>query len=253
MAQVTFLGVGDATDPNGGTTSVLYRGQQTLLVDCGPAIPSRVMQLLRDPDTLDAVWITHQHADHCFGLPNLLLTLRVAKRKKPLDILGGPGTAAAMSFLVELGYPRAFTADKCFPIRFHDLAPERTWALGQLRLASAPTRHNTDCFAVRIDDGHSCLCVSGDGKPTEAALRLYQAADLVAHECQTAKHQTAHHSCVDDLQSLVAMADARRVALVHYNWRERDAITARAGELLGPRAFMPQAGDVAELRAPIAG
>ena len=246
---MTFLGVGDATDPSGGTTSVLYRGKQTVLVDCGPAIPSRVNRLLPDPDALDAVWITHQHADHCFGLPNLLLTFRVAQRKKPLAILGGPGMATALNFLIELGYPRAFSADKCFPIRFADLEPEHTLALGELRLATAPTQHNADCFAVRIDDGERRLCVSGDGKLTAATLSLYRQADLVAHECQTAVHRQNHHSCLDDLQPLVTVAEVHRVALVHYNWRERDAIAERARQLLGPRAFMPQAGDTVPLGA----
>ncbi len=247
MAQLTFLGVGDATDPAGATTSVLFQGDRTLLVDCGPAIAFTAFRALAHPDALDAVWITHQHADHCFGLPSLLLMLRMAHRKKPLDVLGGPGSATALSALIELGYPRAFTADKCFPLQFTDIDPSQAMPWRGLTLATAQTQHNVSCHALRIDDGEYRVCISGDGKLTQATLELYREADLVVHECQYAERKQLNHSRIADLEGLFAQAKIRRLALVHCNAHERHAIAARAQTLFGARALMPQAGDTLRL------
>jgi ribonuclease Z len=244
LTQLTFLGVGDATDPAGATTSVLYQGERTLLVDCGPAIASTAIRALADPDALDAVWITHQHADHCFGLPTLLLTLRLSNRKKPLDVLGGPGSAAAMSSLIELGYPGAFAADRCYPIRFTEVSPDRVMDWHGLQLATAQTQHSLPCYALRIDDGQHRVCISGDGKVTEATLGLYRDADLVVHECQFAERERWDHSRVADLPVLFTEARTRQLALVHSSIRERQAIADKAQTLLGSRAFMPETGDI---------
>ena len=60
------------------------------LVDCGEATQH---QLLRTPfslASLAAIFITHVHGDHCFGLPGLLASATLAGRTKELRIVGPP-------------------------------------------------------------------------------------------------------------------------------------------------------------------
>ncbi len=247
MARLIFLGVGDAVHPTGGTTSLLYQGTQTWLIDCGPAIANLAFRALGHPDSLDAIWISHQHADHCFGLPTLLLMLRLARRTKPLDVLGGPGSAATLRGLLELGYPGAFRAGKCFPIHFRDVCPERTIRCGSIELSAARTQHGVPCHAMRLDDLGRAICFSGDGKVSNATVDLYRDADLVVHECQFAETANTNHCRVGDLEPLIATANVRQLALVHCGTQERAAIAERARALFGARAFIPEAGDALEL------
>src|SRR5512142_432107 len=111
----------------GGTTSVLYEGEQAWLIDCGPAIANVAYRALGDANALDAIWISHQHADHCFGLPTLLLMLRLARRSKALTIFGGPGLASIVRDVLELGYPGAFRPNKCFPIHVREIRPDHAF------------------------------------------------------------------------------------------------------------------------------
>jgi ribonuclease Z len=247
LARLTFLGVGDAVHPSGGTTSLLYRGSQTWLMDCGPAIASLVFRSLRHPNELDAIWVSHQHADHCFGIPTLLLMLRLARRTKPLDLLSGPGMASILRDLLETGYPGAFRPSKCFAIRFKEVRPEQPLALSGLKLSSARTQHTVACHALRIEDrGHS-FCFSGDGKVSNASLDLYRSADLVVHECQFAETANTNHCHLADLEPLVTAANVRQLALVHCNSHERAAIVERSRGLFGTRVFVPEAGDTFQL------
>lgn len=246
--RLHFLGVGDATCGDGPNVSVLYTGNLKLLVDCGPTVPQAFFRVLSDTNVLDAIWITHQHADHCFGLPTLLLGMRLAGRTKPLELLGGSGSATFLRQLLELGYPGSFRSRKCFPIAFTEVTPENSLERAGLRLTTARPRHRVTCHAIRVDEGPYSVCVSGDGKITAETLALYRDADLVVHECEWATRTSDEHSNVGDLRSLLDGAHASRVALVHCNAFERDEIAELANHLLGGRAWLARAGEVTTIK-----
>ena len=243
--------MGDAVDPSAASTSLLYQGTRTLLLDCGPAIVKVALRALGDPNELDAVWISHQHADHCFGLPTLLLMLRQARRSKTLELLGGPGSGAIIQQLLDIGYPGAFRAPKCFPIHFSEISPSQTLEFAGLRLSTAQTQHGVVCHALRIDAAGHCVCFSSDGKLNNATLALYREADLVVHECQSVECESINHCRLADLPSLFSVANVHQLALVHCSSHERAAVAERSRFLFGARAFMPEPGDSINLGRPI--
>ncbi len=244
LPQVTFLGVSDAGHVAGTNTAVLYSGRAVVLVDCGPTVPRQLIGTLGDPEALDAIWITHQHADHCFGLPTLLLSLRLAGRRKPLELLGGPGSSRLLRQLLELGYPGSFRPEKCFAIVFTELEPKSSIERFELKLSTARTQHRVACHSLRIEDNASSVCISGDGKVTPETLRLFRRADLVVHECQWAARVSADHSSVAELQPLFDEANISRLALVHCNNDDRSAIAEQAAKQFGERAWLPMDGEV---------
>ena len=85
---VTFLGVGEACDERLPNTSVLIQPQNketgSLLLDCGFTVPASFFAYNQDPEDLSAIWISHFHGDHFFGLPLLLLRLYEEGRRAPL-------------------------------------------------------------------------------------------------------------------------------------------------------------------------
>jgi phosphoribosyl 1,2-cyclic phosphate phosphodiesterase len=56
-------------------TSMLIRGQNTLLIDCGPDLQQQMTR--HNMERPDAVLITHEHADHFLGMDDLLAFRRV--------------------------------------------------------------------------------------------------------------------------------------------------------------------------------
>ena len=67
--QLTVLGCSPAsTNPGGASSSYLVEdGQTRLLLDCGSGSFGRLIQYL-DPATVDAIVISHMHADHTLDL-----------------------------------------------------------------------------------------------------------------------------------------------------------------------------------------
>ena len=243
MPRITFLGVGDATCAEAGNTSLLYAGRRSILIDCGPTVPQALGRAAPDPEALDAIWITHQHADHCFGLPTLLLTLRLAGRKKPLHLMGGPGSQSFVNALLDLGYPGSFRSDKCFPIVLSEIDVGRPFEFEGLSLTPARTQHRVVCHALRIDDGTKAICASGDGKLSPNTLELYRGADLVVHECQWATKVADDHSCGSDLRRLLDEAAVSRIAVVHCGNGERQAIAEQLARDMPELAWLPRAGE----------
>lgn len=84
----------------GGSVPAARRGLSALLVrldgdrllfDCGEGTQRQLMRSVGLPD-LDAVFLTHHHADHWLGLPGMLKTFDLRGREKPLDVFGPSGT-----------------------------------------------------------------------------------------------------------------------------------------------------------------
>ena len=77
---------------------LVRRGGDRLLFDCGEGTQRQLIRSVGLPD-LDAVFLTHHHADHWLGLPGMLKTFGMRDRSKPLDIFGPPGTARLLEQL----------------------------------------------------------------------------------------------------------------------------------------------------------
>src|SRR6187455_376027 len=95
--DVLFLGTaGSSPSPRRGLPAVLVRrGGDRLLFDCGEGTQR---QLLRSVGLLDlnAVFLSHHHADHWLGLPGMLKSFELRDRDAPLTVYGPPGTEELM-------------------------------------------------------------------------------------------------------------------------------------------------------------
>jgi ribonuclease Z len=59
-----------------------------LLIDCGEGTQHRILHTTLSLRSLRAVFITHLHGDHCYGLPGLLASAGMLNRTEPLFIVG---------------------------------------------------------------------------------------------------------------------------------------------------------------------
>lgn len=251
-AQLVFVGTGEALDPTLPNTSLLVRGPQTLLLDCGYAVPHALWKLSRDVDLLDAVWISHVHADHAFGLPALLLWMRLGGRTRPLTLLCGPGRAADLQQVLELGYPGSFAPSKCYPIEWRELESGPAHRFGDWELQVAASRHSVPNHALRLEAaGLRSLVYSGDGGPTPQTEELCEGASLLVHECFFAAAPgsgpdsgPSKHGDLDGCLALARRAGVDTLALLHF------AAEAKRELLLAAREQANRLGHLFELLLP---
>ena len=87
--QVYFLGTAGAlpTTQRNPPCIMIRRGSDTLLFDCGEGAQQQMMRA-RCGFTVNAIFVTHWHADHFLGIFGLVQTLSFNGRTDPLTIYG---------------------------------------------------------------------------------------------------------------------------------------------------------------------
>lgn len=91
--SITILGAGSATPTlnRHPTSQLLTYGHESYLIDCGEGTQYRLLELKLRPSRLKAIFISHLHGDHYFGLAPLLSSLNLSGRTEPLDVFAPEG------------------------------------------------------------------------------------------------------------------------------------------------------------------
>lgn len=86
--EITFLGCGSAspTSIRNPTSQVVQVQDRTFLIDCGEGTQVALRKNKIRIQKIQAIFISHLHGDHYFGLPGLLSTFHLLGREKELNI-----------------------------------------------------------------------------------------------------------------------------------------------------------------------
>lgn len=102
--EVTILGVNSAVPVFGRhPSSQIVRYDDTLLmIDCGEGTQAQLSRYKIKRSKIGHVLISHLHGDHCFGLPGLITTSSLNRRKAPLTIHGPVGLKKYIDTVLEI-------------------------------------------------------------------------------------------------------------------------------------------------------
>ncbi|HVL94598.1 MAG TPA: ribonuclease Z [Solirubrobacteraceae bacterium] len=143
--DVFFAGTGGSVPTaRRGLPAVLLRaGGDRLLFDCGEGTQRQLLSSIGLPD-LDAVFITHYHADHWLGLPGMLKTFDLRGRDKPLDVYGPPGLRAVFGAL------RPALGRVGYPLGLHELERHEEVGFGGYAISSFPVDHRVTAYGYAL-------------------------------------------------------------------------------------------------------
>ena len=151
MLDIALVGSGGMMPMAGRhLSSLLVRFEgRMVLIDCGEGTQVSARQIGWGFKTIDAICITHFHADHVTGLPGLLLTIGHAERKEPLTIIGPIGVERIVRSLCVVA------PELPFELKFVEIPNAGAQNISiphtSFTLHAHPAQHNCTCFAYRID------------------------------------------------------------------------------------------------------
>src|SRR5918994_4947165 len=180
--QLTILGRSPAS-PNPGEACAGYLvegGGGRVVVDIGPGV---VAQLLRrhHPDELDAVVISHMHADHMLDLVTLryVYPWRARPKDQRLRVILPPGSADQILELAR-GVGNAQHFEDAFRLSEHDGSSPLSFA--GLSLTPVETEHFIPCWGFRAEADGRVLGYTADTGPCDAVQTIADGADLFLSE-----------------------------------------------------------------------
>jgi ribonuclease BN (tRNA processing enzyme) len=194
--KITVLGKSPAwQDADGACSGYLVEEEGArLLLDCGNGVFSKLRRY-RDYVAVDAVVISHLHADHFLDLVPFAYALLYAPRQQPVPVGSWPGTdsparpklyaprGAAETFRRVVG---AWGSEDLIERAFDlvEYGPDATFDVGTLRIAFHEVPHFTTTYAVGISstNGGGRVTYGADSGPNDALVRFADGADLLIIE-----------------------------------------------------------------------
>ncbi len=208
--------------PNRACSSYLFEGGgRAIVADLGTGSFAKLIAF-RAAEAIDAVVISHMHADHFIDLVAMRYALkygdRTNDRRVPLYLPpGGDSTLRALVGAFAKESHHDFIGE-VFDVRAYD--PSGTLALGDATLRFAPTSHYVPTYAIRCDVGRASVTYSSDTAPDENVAVLARETSAFLCEATLAPEGEAElprgHLSAREAGALAARASVRRLVLTHY-------------------------------------
>jgi ribonuclease BN (tRNA processing enzyme) len=249
--RLTVLGKSPSWQDAGGACSgyLIEEDDTAVLVDCGNGVFSKLRERIDYVD-VDAVAISHLHADHFLDLVPYAYALTYAPRQQPVPVDRWPGTdcpacpilhappgARDLFRRVVGAWGNEDLIEKAFELREYDPAEEIE--IGPIRISFQPVPHFTETFAMSISstNGSGRIVYGADCSPTDALADFAHDADLMLVEATLPRPERTGmrgHLTPEEAGGHAKGAAAKRLLLVHIS-DELDADRARdeAAEAFG--------------------
>jgi ribonuclease BN (tRNA processing enzyme) len=245
--RITVLGKSPSwPDAAGACSGYLVQEEDfTLMLDCGNGVFSKLRRICDYVD-VDAVIITHLHADHFLDLVPFSYALTYAPRQQPVAVGGWPGTdePAHPGLFVPAGAARVFRRivgcwgnedliDNAFDL--HEYAsPEhisapRDLSVGPFHVSFCEVPHYVTTYAVELRTNGARFTFSADCKPNEQLIRFAADTEMLMIEATLPRPERTGirgHLTPGEAGEHARLARAQRVVLTHYS-DEMDPVWAR--------------------------
>ena len=215
--KVRLLGTGTSLpDPERVQSGVLVEaGGTAMLLDIGSGVLQRLTQTDVDLTSINQVFISHFHIDHCSDFLAFCQTLWLLGYEKTLELYAPPQIRE---------WSRA-SYDIAFPYLREKLLVEKTVLkendivhLDSVVVSMSPTTHSTlESRAFRVEHEGKSVVYSSDTAPCREVVDLANGADILIHECNwlDGDYPKGVHTSPSELADIVELADPRKVVITH--------------------------------------
>jgi ribonuclease BN (tRNA processing enzyme) len=261
--RITVLGKSPAWQDAGGACSgyLIEEDDFRLLLDCGNGVFAKLREVCDYVD-VDAVLITHLHADHILDLVPFSYALAYAPRQQPVPVGGFPGTdcPACPTLHVPPGATKVFRhivrcwgkedlIESAFEISEYE--PSADLELGPFTVRFCEVPHFTTTYAVDLTSHGARLTFSADCSPNDELVEFARDTQLLLIEATLPRPERTGirgHLTPGEAGDHGSRAGAQRLILTHYSDElDADWVRAEAEQSYGDSVQLASEGAVYEL------
>jgi ribonuclease BN (tRNA processing enzyme) len=235
--KLRFLGTGSAftVGTKNFQSNMLLESTngKCLLIDCGSDVRHSLFEQGHTHRDIDAVFISHLHSDHVGGLEWLAFSTKFdSKSKKPtlfaadilIEDLWEKTLAGGLSSLPNT-IPTLATYFKLYPVKTNTVFH---WQKNTFHLIKTLHAMNglvpMPCYALKFKANKVNVLLTGDLQYTpKLMMPYYLEADIIFHDCETAKKKSGVHPAYQDLLTL-PLAIRKKMWLYDYNDEKLPAV-----------------------------
>jgi ribonuclease BN (tRNA processing enzyme) len=186
-----------------------------LLLDLGNGALGELQRHI-ELDQVDAVLLSHLHADHCLDLCGFYVVRRyfMGASWPGVPVYGPAGTADRMAAAYDLPADPGMHQE----FDFRELADGDDFALGPFRVRTTRVAHPVEAYALRVEADGGSLVYSGDTGVCDALVALAEGADLFLCEAsfmEAKDNPPDLHMTGRQAGEHATRAGARRLVLTH--------------------------------------
>lgn len=202
------------------------------------------LQRHTDPAGLDAIWISHLHADHNADLTSAFYAFAYGglTPAAPIPVYAPPECARRLAgFLGRLD-----TDFLSGVLDFRTLRDQHVARHGDLTLTSRSVVHDVEAYGLRAESGGRTLAYSGDTRSCSALAELARDTDLFLCEADIDAHRDGEqvHLTPEDAGDAARTARARRLLVTHVGpTLTPENATARAASVFGGPTSAARVGE----------
>jgi ribonuclease BN (tRNA processing enzyme) len=263
--RLTVLGKSPSWQDTDGACSgyLLQQGGNVVLLDCGNGVFGKLRRFVDYLD-VDAVVISHLHADHFLDLVPYAYALTYAPRQQSVPVDRWPGTdrPARPTLYAPPGAREVFRRvvgawgnedliESAFEIVEYEASSRL--GVGPFKLSFTPVRHFTETFAISVSsmEGGGRLAYGADSGPAPELIEFARDAGLFLVEATLPSPEPTGargHLTAQEAAEHAREAAAKRLVLTHISDElDQDRARALATEAFGEEVEVATEGAVYEI------
>ncbi len=231
MPTVHFLGTGGAvTDAHRTTTMLAFTdADHTFVVDCGGDVVQRLQAAGIPLETVESLFITHEHPDHVSGFALFLEKIWLAGREAPIHLYGiRPALEQAHRVFMAFGMDEWDLPE----LIWHEVACEENARVLDdevWHITASPGVHSVPVVGLRVESKTTggVVAYSCDTEPSGSIARMATDANVLVHE---ANGEMRGHSSPEAAAAIAHEVGVDELVLIHLppNMGEARLAEARA-------------------------
>lgn len=233
MIRGIFLGTASIPTSTRNSQGILldFNGESAVLIDCGEGIQRQILNINVDLSKLDAIYLTHHHIDHVYGVGGFLTLLLNRYTEKKVAVYAPSETIEIVKELVNLFMPNNHSR-----IQYIEMSFNQEVVIKSNTCSTFKTYHTETSLGYCFQSGNKRIALLGDVSIPSAHARKQIVSSIFGADIAVID---AVHISVSDATSLAKDAKIKQLYLMPILLTDTKEGVFKEASAIFPMTYIP--------------